>query len=152
MLERALPMWTDLGDRQNIAYCLHNLGLVDLADAEMAASHRHQEESIRILEEVGDRRGIAFVMESFAMLAAATQAHARAVSLAAAAATLRRELASAPPPAWRDEYDHALQGSLHSLEDDARILAWSNGEGMHMREAIDYACRAGPPANGGAPG
>ena len=57
-------------------------------------------QSLKIFQELGDRRGIAFVLEGFACLAAAESQPLRAYYLAMAAATLRQIIGTAAPPAW----------------------------------------------------
>ena len=91
------------------------------------------------LREVGDRRGIAFILEGFAGLAAAEAQPARAICLASAAASLRRIIGAAAPPSWRTDLEHRLEAASTGLSREAVEDAGARGRGMSLPEAVVFA-------------
>jgi hypothetical protein len=96
-------------------------------------------ESLRVFSEIGDRRGIAFVLEGFAGLAADEAQSLRGLCLAASAAALRRIIGAGPPPAWRADVERSLEGASRGLSPDTIEEANARGRSMTLPEAIAFA-------------
>ena len=96
-------------------------------------------EGLEILREVGDRRGIAFILEGFAGLAAAEAQPTRAICLASAAASLRRIIGAAAPPAWRSDLERSLEAASTGLSREAVEDAGALGRRMTLPEAVAFA-------------
>ena len=91
------------------------------------------------MREVGDRRGIAFILEGLAALAAAEAQPARAICLASAATTLRQIIGAAAPPAWRTDLERSVEAASTGLSREAVEDAGARGRGMTLPEAIAFA-------------
>ena len=96
-------------------------------------------ESLAILKNIGDRRGIAFVLEGFACLAAAENQLRRAIALAAAAEALRRIIGAPPPPTWRADVERSVGIARRTLESDAVEKATVRGHAMTLDAAMTFA-------------
>jgi hypothetical protein len=103
-------------------------------------------ESLQIFEDLGDRRGIAFVLEGFAGLAADEAKPLRAHCLTASAATLRRIIGAGPPPAWRADLERSLEAASRGLGADRIEEASARGRLMTLAEAMAFAL-AEPPSD-----
>ena len=138
-LQDSLEVWHEVGDRQNTANVLNTLAALAWDEVDYETAHRRLRESLEILEDIGDRRGIAFVVEGFACLAAAERQGARAISLSAAAATLRRIVGAPSLPAWRLEVERNIETARAVLPPDAVEKATVSGRAMTLQEAITLA-------------
>ena len=93
----------------------------------------------RFFKELGDRRGLAFVLEGFAGLAADEAQPLRAHCLAAAAARLRRIIDAGAPPAWRADLERSLETANRGVGADAVEDASARGRSMTLPEALAFA-------------
>jgi non-specific serine/threonine protein kinase len=128
-----------LGDRQNAANVLNTAAHLALDQGEYAVAHARLAESLESFKNLGDRRGIAFVLEGFAGLAAADAQPRRAHCLAAAATTLRRIIGAGPPPAWRADLERSLGAASRGLSRNTIEEANARGRSMTLPEAIAFA-------------
>jgi tetratricopeptide (TPR) repeat protein len=138
-LEESLAVWRELGDRQNIANVLATMAGLARDRGEYDVARARLTEGLEILREVGDRRGIAFILEGFAALAAAEAQPARAICLASAAATLRRIIGAAAPPAWRTDLERSVEAVSTGVSREAVEDAGARGRQMTLPEAVAFA-------------
>src|SRR5262249_28885105 len=100
---------------------------------------QHLQLALSAAERLGDLNLFACAFETFWSLAAAVGQHARAVCLAAAAATLREARGSRVPPAWQRLYGPRLKISRGAL-DEAEVAAIQKiGRAMSLEEVVAYA-------------
>jgi tetratricopeptide (TPR) repeat protein len=144
--EQSLAVWHELGDRQNCANVLSTAARLARDRGEYALARARLAESLAIFKDLGDRRGLAFVLEGFAGLAADQAQPLRAHGLAAAAATLRRIIGAAPPPAWRADLERGLEGASRGLDPGAIADACARGRAMTLPGALAFALEEPPPA------
>ena len=97
---------------------VHTAAHLALDQGEYAVANARLAESLEIFKDLGDRRGIAFVLEGFAGLAAADAQPLRAHCLAATATTLRQIIGAGPPPAWRADLERRLGAASRELSRD----------------------------------
>jgi adenylate cyclase len=124
MLEESLGLNRQVGDRWAIANTLSSLGEVCIDQQDWAAVRGFLEESVRINSDLGDRTAVAFIIECFAVMAAAQGKADVALRLAAAAAAQRTTLGSPLSPAEQSRLDYSLASAKQALsEADQNRLA-----------------------------
>ena len=92
-----------------------------------------------MFRELGEKRGIAFALESFACTAAARGEARRALTLAGVAAALREAINLRSTPADRAVVDGCLEGARRALGDEQSKQALANGRTLALERAIAYA-------------
>jgi hypothetical protein len=118
--------------------------LCDLARLS-AAESKHEEaeglysESVRMFQNLGHKRGVARVLECFAVTAAAQSRPEQALRLAGAAASLRMRIGSPLIPAEQFRLDKNLESARNMLTNARGLQAWSSGWEMSMEEAVHEA-------------
>src|SRR5579871_1919807 len=113
-----------------------------------ASAWTYNEESLTIYGETGDRRGLAFSLETFAGLAFKEERLEQAAALWGAAEALREELGSPLSPNATEEYGRDVAEVRQALGEEAFLAAWAKGCAMSLEQAIAYAREAH--ASGGA--
>ena len=83
--------------KQRIATCSNNLGLVARHENDVDGARALYGQSLMLFLELEDRRGIAYVLEMLAALAAVEEQPARSVRISGAAEALREAIGSALP-------------------------------------------------------
>jgi hypothetical protein len=94
-------------------------------------------ESLRLFLELGHRRGIARILESFAAAAAARSQPEQALRLAGIAAALRQTIGAPLSAAEQARHEHNLDAARSSLSTEAGRAAWLEGWVMPVEKAID---------------
>ena len=142
--DESLGLFRELQDRWGIAGVLCDLGnlLRDSGAHENACEHYHH--TLLLFRELGYRRGIARVLECMTICAASQGLAVRALTLAGAAATVRRELGTPALPAEREELDRILASLQQTLPPLERSQAWAAGSAMTTKQALDYALAMNP--------
>jgi tetratricopeptide (TPR) repeat protein len=141
--EEALALMRELGDRRGIALSLNNLGDVARDRGDYAAARALHEESLAIGRELGDR-AIAWILESFAMLALREGAtRNRAARLLGAAEALREAIGAPLSPGERPDHDRAVAAVRGELGEEAFAAARAEGRAMTLEQAI--TCALGAP-------
>ncbi len=95
-------------------------------------------EALEIFSKLGQRRGTARALEGAACLALARGQAARALTLAAAAAHLRKLISAPLRQEEQLKLDNALLPAWESLGGDGKV-AWAVGSAMNMEQAIDFS-------------
>jgi predicted ATPase/class 3 adenylate cyclase len=132
-LARQLQNW------QQTATYSNNLGLVARHQGDYEGARTLYAASLTLFLELEDRRGVAYVLEMLAALAAAEEQPARSVCLSGAAQAVRDAVGSALPAVDQQERDDRL-ALLHSKSGDAAYMtAWAEGTAMSLEQAAGYA-------------
>ena len=97
--ESTLQLLEGDGDRRGLGLMLMELGSIATAQRDFPTAYENLQRSLRLNQEFGELSGIAFVFDRFAVLAAAQGQYERALCLTGAAAVLREQLGTPPPPA-----------------------------------------------------
>jgi tetratricopeptide (TPR) repeat protein len=138
--ERALERYRTLGDLHFTARTLIQLGYCTLSDAGQTAAAAPIGEAIQIASALGDRWGIAEVLEATAVLCAPT-APERAAMFAGAARRIRGEIAmNAHPPDERFNRRY-LEMARNAMGADAYEAAAVRGEAAPLETMLDAAAR-----------
>ena len=119
-------------------------------------------QSLTLFDELGDKRGIAGVLEGCAAIAAkkaenatgqtATSTRdgerltARAARLWGAAEVLREELRAPMPSPERQLYEGYVAAARRTVSEAAFVAAWEEGRALTLERAIEYALDALPRA------
>ena len=141
--ERALPLFRELGDQFMIGWTTYDLGLSDLAEGHLRASHEHLSEALTIFRDAADVSGYALVLDAFAGLALASGDRDRAARLGGAVEALERVTGTGLNRTNRDltGYDPVL------IRDDPQTAqAWLEGGRLSIEDAIAYALATPVPA------
>lgn len=105
-----------------------------------AAARTLHKQGLAILQELGDRQGIAWSLEGFAFGCAAMKNVWRAARLWGAAERLRQEIGAPMPPQDRPNFEGRVAAARAALLDDAAFdSAWAEGRAMTVEQAIELA-------------
>ena len=92
-----------------------------------------------MFQDLGHKRGIARVLECFAVSAAAQSRPEQSLRLAGAAAALRLRIGSPLIPAEQSRLEKQLESARNMLTNAAGLEAWSSGWEMSLEEAVNDA-------------
>jgi hypothetical protein len=93
-------------------------------------------EALVLLQEVGDKWGIADGLERLARVAVAQGQAERAAWLCGAAARLRTAIGAPLPPAERTLYESALADARTALGNESFAAAWAHGQALSLEQVI----------------
>lgn len=136
---RALAAFRETGDRWGAARSLADLGSIDCDQRLFGSAHAEYSEALQTFASLGQRRGVARVLEGHACLALAQGHSSRALTMAAAAAHLRRSIGAFLPQAEQARLDQSLLPAWESLGELKGRNAWETGSAMSLEQAIRYS-------------
>jgi non-specific serine/threonine protein kinase len=102
-------------DRRGFALMLAELGTIATGRHDFRQAYEHLMSSLRVNQELGEVRGIAFVFDRLAELASAQAQHARALHLSGAAAKLRDQVGTRVLPTDQRDIDRCIEPSRRAL-------------------------------------
>jgi predicted ATPase/class 3 adenylate cyclase len=139
LIERAKAELERAGDVHFAHLMIAELGHYLRRDGLRAEARAMYRQSLRWVQEFGNRGAVAHQLECFAMLALDDGAPGQAARLFGAAQQLR-EQASAPPTAFeRTEYDAAQARLRAALKAEALERARAEGQALTMEQAVALA-------------
>jgi tetratricopeptide (TPR) repeat protein len=139
LYQRSLSAFRDAGDPWGCGRSLTDLGYIDCELGNHQGGRAAFREALEIFAGLGYRRGVARAMEGFACLALAEDHAARALTLASAAAHLRRTISAPLSRAEQSILDRTLLGAWKSLSQPKGQEAWAKGYDMSMGDAVAYS-------------
>jgi tetratricopeptide (TPR) repeat protein len=139
LIEEAVAAHREVGDPSMVASSLDNLGNATRELGEHAAAKALYDEALAIGFELGDLWLVAYVLEDVAILLARLDTPVEALTLAGAAARLRRELGSPRPPASQAELDRELERSRSALGPEGASRATTAGDALDAEQAAAHA-------------
>jgi predicted ATPase/DNA-binding SARP family transcriptional activator len=128
-----------LGHAAGIARSLRYQGVVARHAEEFDEAARLLRESLAIQDTLGGQHIYTECLEEIAKVAAHQGDGTRAARLFGAAAALREALGVAVQPADRPDYDRCVGIVREQLSADGFTMAWSEGHGMSLQEAVAFA-------------
>jgi predicted ATPase/DNA-binding winged helix-turn-helix (wHTH) protein len=137
--QRALGTFREAGDPWGSARSLTDLGYIDCELGNHQAGRAAFREALKTFTGLAYRRGVARVLEGYACLAIAEDHAARALTLAAAAAHLRRMIGAPLTRAEQSILDRTLLAAWNSLSQTKGQEAWAKGYDMTTEEAVRYS-------------
>jgi predicted ATPase/DNA-binding winged helix-turn-helix (wHTH) protein len=139
LYQRALSAFREAGDSWGSARSLTDLGYIDCEQGNHVAAQAAFRQALEIFAGLGHRRGMARALEGSACLALARGGAARALTMAAAAAHLRRLIGAPLPQAEQLKLDRTLLPAWKSLSEPEGKSAWAEGSEMRLEKAIQYS-------------
>lgn len=137
--QAALATFRKSEDPWGSARSLTDLGSIDCEQGDHEGARAAYREALEIFAGLGHRRGIARALEGYACLAFAQGHAARALTLASAAANVRRQISAPLPLADQSKLDQTLQPAWELLSEEDGKNAWNNGSAMSLENAIQYS-------------
>jgi tetratricopeptide (TPR) repeat protein len=146
VLEEALALFRELGDKRNIAYVLGNLGGLAYRQGDYERAAVLHTEALVLFRELGDKGDIANSLMLLAKVAQRQGSYERAAHLFGAAEALR-EVVGVPVESYeRAEYESSLTAARAELGEAAFAAAWAEGRALALEQAISHALRDTTPA------
>ena len=137
--ERALKAFREIDEPWGAARSLADLGSIYCEQRNFEAAETAYRGALEISSELGHRRGVARVLEGTACLAATQGQGKRALTLAGAAAHLRRVIGVPLQQAERSKIDQSLSSAWKSMNQEEREAAWAQGFAMSIESAVQYS-------------
>jgi predicted ATPase/DNA-binding CsgD family transcriptional regulator len=152
VIREAIDLYSLHRDRRTMALSLASLGSIATAEGDYPTADQYLRSSLTIEQELGELAGIAYVLERYAMLAAARADPTRALRLVGAAAALRESVGVPLTPAGLAQLERALGPARQSLGPRASDEAWNAGRPLSLEEAIATALAPFDAADSGGSG
>ena len=137
--EESLELHRALGDEKVAAFILACLATLALDQADVAKARGNLIESLEISRRLHERVDVAFVLESCARLLLVSEQPARAITLAGAAASIRKASGATAAPPWAMLLEALLGPARDELGAQAAAAAWSDGLNVTLDEAVRLA-------------
>lgn len=139
-LQESLTEFEKLEDQTGVAMVLVDLGQAAYGQQDYGHSLRYHCQAFHIAHTIGDRRRCAFALEGMAMAYTYLSSHhdhlGKAVRLAAAAATLRIQIAVPLSAIDRADYEACLALAVQSLTPAAYQAAWQEGSEARLDQLV----------------
>ena len=148
LYHRALSSFRQAGDRWGSARSLSDLGYMHCEQGDYESAHAAYREALLMFAQLSSKRGMARVLEGFGCLAAARGEAKRALTLAAAAAHLRRQISAPLPQAEQSKLDHHLSSAWKVLGEAGGKAAWGEGVAMSIDNVVRYSVEERPTTTG----
>jgi hypothetical protein len=103
------------------------------------AAHALFAQALATFASIDHKRGIARVLEGFAVLAEHERQYQRALTLAGAAAAIRHAFGAAPREADQAALERLLERAWHSSPPADTRRIWETGARLSLDEAIRFA-------------
>jgi Tetratricopeptide repeat len=139
LYQRAVERFTSLGDLWGIARSSSDLAYVACDDGDHAAAHDLFAGALLALERLDHKRGIARVFDGFAYLAQREGKSDRALTLAAAAAAVRRTFGAPARPADEAVLEQSLHGARNAYDRATAEAIWTGGQRLTLEDAVTLA-------------
>jgi hypothetical protein len=140
--QRATEVFRALGDAMGVARSAIDLGHLACEEGALAVAHELFAEALAAFVAARHRLGIAIALEAFACAAAASGDLARALTLAGAAASVRRTVGAGAPPCEPGTRIERRVADLWERSDAEAVALRSAGAAMPLERAIAYARQA----------
>ena len=138
-LRESRRIMEELGDPRGVAKMTVGLADVYLNDGDPAVARELYEQALRLFRDAEDKWWLSWCLEGMAEVAVSGAQPSRATRLFGAAASLREEIGAPRPPAFRAYCERDLATARRQLDEDAFAEARTEGRGMGLQAAIEYA-------------
>lgn len=144
LYRQSYDAFREMGDVWSAGSLLIDLGNLALDRGETAKGvEQFRQASEAFLQLGGHKRGLARVLDGFALAAAVGGDPRRAIRLAAAAASLRNVIGTPLTPSEQRQVNSGLEPAHTTLTRDERSTAWIEGWTMSLEEALEYGLSEG---------
>jgi predicted ATPase len=147
----SLTRMREIDDRWGVARVLTDLGRVDLQAGEFEQADRSHREALRVFRDLGHQRGIARQLDSLSWCAIRQSRAEAAVTLASAAAAIRRRIGAQAKAAERERIEKTLDQARAAITPDAYATAWRDGHTAPLDRILEIETTSavrGPLARG----
>jgi tetratricopeptide (TPR) repeat protein len=142
LYEQAITVFRRIGDQRGVAHSLRSLGNAAFKRGEHASAESFYKDSLRMFRELKRTLGVAQTLEAFICCAAAQNKASCALTLAGAAAALRRLVGSPVPPQESARVESALRSAREVIGQSLATQYWNEGWAMQPECAIEFALTA----------
>jgi predicted ATPase/transcriptional regulator with XRE-family HTH domain/Tfp pilus assembly protein PilF len=139
LLEESLELFRQLRDKRSSARALGALGMLARKQTDFDRGQPLYKESLALFQELGARYGVAVCLEGLAAVAGGQGEPERAARLRGAAEALRAQIGAPRPPDPRRGAERRAAGARVSGDPSAVAVAWNEGQGMSLEQAVSYA-------------
>src|SRR6266508_3428727 len=146
LLRESLDISRPLGEMWGIAIALGSLGWIALRQHEFKEMRKLLSESLDVRMETGDRGGMAWCLEKLAEANSLQSRFQQAVIIFGAASALRAAVGAVMDPVDLPDYERMISRLRTALGKEAFAAAWTEGQGMKLEQAIEYALAEPEPA------
>ena len=137
--EESMAIEEALGNKQGVALCLGNFAQMDYKQGNYAAASVNLKKALEIFWETESQKYIMECLQDFASFAIKEEKAERCARLWGAATTVRAALDIPLAAAEREKQEADAAAGKALIGENEWNLAWKQGEGMTMEEAITYA-------------
>jgi tetratricopeptide (TPR) repeat protein len=137
--EESLNAFRAAGDRAGFARCHVDLALLNCDAAALPAAVSHLREALDIFSDLGQRRGVARTLEGFVRVASHRGHFADALTLAAAADSIRRSVGAHLRPPDQVALHQTVDAARNRLDTASAAASWYAGCRMNLGQAVAYA-------------
>ena len=139
LFDESLAHFREIEHTYGIAWAQHYLGRVELLRGDIGRGAALLVESLDTRQRLGDRSGIAQCLETIGAVGLARRQATQAVSLFAAAASLREAIDSPLAPAERVGFDRELAAARAQIGEEAFAAVWAEGWVLPIDLAVERA-------------
>jgi DNA-binding CsgD family transcriptional regulator len=136
LIEEALALFNELGDRRAIAKAHYRSGCVAFDQEDFSGAQASYERCLAMLWEVEDTWLIAASLEKLAQVALARKNAAWAARLCGSAAVLREAMGAPVPSIERASYEYTLAATRAQLGEEVFVAVWAEGRAMMPQQAL----------------
>jgi tetratricopeptide (TPR) repeat protein len=133
------------GNAPLVAFAYVGLGRTAMMAGEAGKAHEYLAYGLRLYTEVGDQRGIAGCLETYAELEVQADHAAQAVRLLGAAAAVREAVGAPLSPPDLAHYDRLLEILRARMKAPVFAATWAEGRRLLPGEAAEMALQARQP-------
>jgi predicted ATPase/DNA-binding winged helix-turn-helix (wHTH) protein len=138
LYRQSLAGFRQVDDLWGVAAVLRDLGDLASRDHDPDAYVLYKD-ALSIFHKTGHRRGMTLVLRRLADCAVQSGQPANALTLAAAAASLREHLGISLSPMEQEKLDRTVQTARAQLSTVDQNLSWSEGRSMAIDQLVEYA-------------
>jgi hypothetical protein len=141
LIEEALSIWLQLGERRHFAFSLCDRGHAAAFDRRPGEARAALRQSVAIFTELDDKHGTNYVLATYGLVCAAERQPERALRVAAASVAygegrlgVRRHW-----PAVMREFVERCELEIRATHGEAAVAtAWDEGRTMSLEEVVAY--------------
>ena len=146
LIEEALSIWLQLGERRHFAFSLCDRGHAAAFDGRPGEARVALRQSLAIFTELDDKHGTNYVLAMYGLICAAERQPERALRVAAASVAYRegRPGVRRHWPAVMREFVERCEREIRASYGDAAVAtAWDEGRTMSLEEVVAYVESSG---------
>ena len=141
-LLESVRIYEEVGARFNVILEKSNLAHLERRRGNFAGALEYYRETILAFRDIAQTGAVSHQLECFGFIALEENRDERALQLFAAASALREQRGTPMTPDEELYFAEQLTGLREKLDEKQFEQAWSNGRGMTMEQAIEFALEA----------